>query len=87
MTNSGGYPRPPQPTRAQLAAAGDALEAQQEAGDYVCGCFSALCRDPFFPSLVGHWRRYHPNSLAILEDAQAHRAASSRDRRRSTGTK
>ena len=75
MTDSNGHPRVPAPTRARLAAARAAQKVQQEAGDYVCGCFAALCRDPFSQPLVEHWQRYHPNSLAILEEAQAHRSS------------
>jgi hypothetical protein len=73
MTDSKDYSFPSVPTRTQLTAARAALAAQQKAGNYLCGCFSALCRDPFFPSLVSHWQMYHLNSLAILGNAQAHR--------------
>ena len=73
MTDSGNLALVRRPTRAHLTAARTALKTQQAAGHYVCGCFAALCRDPFYPGLVGHWRTYHPESLAILENAQADR--------------
>lgn len=73
MTDSAGYPRPAAPDRTRLASARAALKAQQKVGDYVCGCFAALGRDPFFPPLVSHWQTYHPDSLAVLKDAQARR--------------
>lgn len=63
------------PTKAQLIAAKTAMSAQQEAGHYTCGCFAALCRNPLYSGLEGHWRAYHPRSLAILRDAQAHALA------------
>ena len=73
MSDSKDYSFPSTPTREQLTAARAALAAQQKAGNYLCGCFTALCRDPFFSGLVSHWQTYHPNSLAILGNAQAHR--------------
>jgi hypothetical protein len=81
MTDSGDLALVRRPTRTQLAAASAALRAQREAGHYVCGCFVALCRDPFAPGLIGHWRTYHPNSLALLENAQADRRENSPTRR------
>jgi hypothetical protein len=75
MVDSNLDPRPVAPTKAQLKVARAALKAQQKEGDYLCGCFTALCRDPFFPPLISHWQKYHPNSLAILENAQAWRSA------------
>ena len=66
--------RLPAPAPAELEAAKVAMRAQSQAGNYTCGCFVALCRDPFFPPLVGHWRRYHPASLAILAHSQAQRS-------------
>ena len=64
----------PAPTPAELTAAKAAMRAQSRAGNYTCGCFVALCRDPFFPALVGHWWAYHPASLAILAHSQAQRS-------------
>lgn len=61
------------PTKSELSAAVAALHRQTEERHNLCGCYTALCRNPLYAGLEVHWRTYHPESLAILRDSQARR--------------
>jgi hypothetical protein len=55
------------PSRAELVAARKAMLA----GGHTCGCYGQVSRNPFFSAVVAHFRRVHPDSLAVVLDAQA----------------
>jgi hypothetical protein len=55
------------PTRAELAAARKAMRART----HMCGCFGQVSMNPFYNGIVGHWRGTHPDSIAMLIEAQA----------------
>lgn len=49
-------------------AAGRAHRADPSA--HTCGCFVALCRDPFDDGLYHHYRLYHPERLPKLYNSR-----------------
>jgi len=55
------------PTRAELAAARKAMAARP----HMCGCFGQVSMNPFYSGIVSHWRGTHPDSMAMLAEAQA----------------
>ena len=54
------------PTRAELAAARRAMAARP----HMCGCFGQVSVNPFYVGIVGHWQKFHPDSVAMLKEAQ-----------------
>jgi hypothetical protein len=63
------------PSEEERLAAVAALHRQTKANGTLCGCYVALCRNPFYSGLEAHWHTYHPQSLAVLRDSQARRLA------------
>jgi hypothetical protein len=55
------------PSRAELVTARKAMLAR----GHTCGCYGQVSRNPFFGPVVSHYRRVHPDSLAVVLDAQA----------------
>lgn len=61
------------PSEAERLAAVAAMHRQTKENGTLCGCYTALCRNPLYSGLEAHWQTYHPQSLAILRDSQARR--------------
>ena len=67
MTQHAGLVRIERPSGTDLKAARGAMLAK----GHTCGCYAQVSRNPFYTGILGHFRAFHPDSLAVLEDAQA----------------
>ena len=61
------------PIERALVEARAVLAQQHQSGNYICGCFGALMRNPLSVEMDAHWHSVHPESIAILRLAQANR--------------
>ena len=67
MTQYAGLVRIERPSGTELKAARKAMQARGN----TCGCFGQVSKNPFYRGILSHFRLYHPDSLAVLEEAQA----------------
>lgn len=67
MTQYAGLVRIERPSGTELKAARKAMLAK----GHTCGCYAQVSKNPFYTGILGHFRSYHPDSLAVLEEAQA----------------